>query len=253
MLPPMGMTLAKWLEAEPFTLTMSSGFFGFFAHTGVLLALEERGLLPQRVTGSSAGALVTGLFAAGLSAQHLRAELLALRRSDFWDPGLGAGLLRGERFARKLEALLPVRTFSECRIPYAASVFDVKSRTTRVLNEGSLAVAIRASCTLPLLFQPVWHEGRPLLDGGIEDRPGLLAVPEGERVLYHHLASRSPWRRRASPSLAIPARSGLTALVLPDLPRVGPFRLQAGRAAFDAAYNRASAALDATQKPELLA
>ena len=53
---------------------------------------------------------------------------------------------------------------------------------TRVLAAGPLSPAIHASCAVPLLFQPVWVEGRPLLDGGIADRPGLDGVPAGERV-----------------------------------------------------------------------
>jgi len=147
---------------------------------------------------------------------------------------------------------LPVSRFVDCRYPIAVSVFDVRSRRTRVLREGPLAPALRASCTVPFLFHPVWHEGRPLLDGGIYDRPGLLDVPSGERVLYHHLASRSPWRRRSSPQLAVPARPGLTALVLPGLPRVGPFRMEAGAQALEAAHRRASDALDAARLPAVI-
>lgn len=237
-------TLAEWLSSEPFTLTLSSGFFGFYAHTGVLLALEERGLSPRRLTGSSAGALVGGLFAAGLSASEIRDDLQRLERADFWDPSPGLGLLRGSLFAKRLERLLPVRTFGECRLPVSVSVFDVWSRRTKVLKDGELAVALRASCTVPLLFQPVWHEGRPLLDGGILDRPGLLDVERSERVLYHHLASRSPWRRRGSPQLTIPDWPNLMPLVIPDLPRAGPFRMENGARALDAAYAATRAALD---------
>jgi len=245
-------TLADWLAEAPFTLTMSSGFFGFFAHTGVLLALEERGLAPRRVTGSSAGALVGGLYAAGLSPAALRDELFRLDRRAFWDPGLGAGLLRGRSFDRHLRALLPIESFAECRVPVAVSVFDVLSGATRVLREGPLAPALRATCAVPLLFQPVMHEGRPLLDGGILDRPGLLGVEPGERVLYHHLTSRSPWRRRSSAALRIPARDGLTALVLHELPRSGPFRLQEGVRALGEAHRRAAVALDAPRAPTVV-
>jgi NTE family protein len=159
--------------------------------------------------------------------------------------------LRGRRFHEKLEALLPVANFEGCRIPFAASVFDVVTRTTRILDRGALAPAIRASCTLPFLFQPTWHEGRALLDGGILDRPGLLAVAEGERVLYHHLASRSPWRRRGSPALQVPEREGMTSLVLADLPRVGPFRLEEGARALEAAYARARSALARPHAPTI--
>ena len=80
-----------WLASQPFTLALSAGFFGFFAHTGVLQALEEAGLRPRRIVGVSAGALAGGLWASGLSAAELAEELVRLRRVDFWDPGLPLG------------------------------------------------------------------------------------------------------------------------------------------------------------------
>ena len=64
-------TLREALREGPFTLAMSSGFFGFFAHCGVLSVLEDEGLVPSRASGSSAGALVTGAWAAGLDAGTL--------------------------------------------------------------------------------------------------------------------------------------------------------------------------------------
>lgn len=242
-------TLADWLHAEPFTLAMSSGFFGFFAHAGMLLALEERSLLPRRLTGSSAGGLVAGLFGSGLPSDRIRSELLGLERQDFWDPGFGAGLLKGRLFAAQLERILPVRRFEECRYPVSVSVFDLRSRTTRVLRKGALAPALQASCTVPFLFQPLWHEGRPLLDGGLCDRPGLHDVQPNERVLYHHLAARSPWRRTTSPQLQIPTRPGLTALVLNDLPVSGPFRMKEGALALRASHVRTQVALDQPHQP----
>lgn len=237
-------TLRRWLAEGPFTLAMSSGFFGFFAHTGMLSALEETGLLPERVSGSSAGALVAGLWAAGLDAKALDGELTRLRREDFWDPAPGFGLLRGRRFRARLDALLPVSEFSNCRVPAMLSAFDVYSRSTRVLEQGPLAPAIQASCSLPGLFQPIWLDGRPLLDGGILDRPGLEGVRPGGRVLHHHLSARSPWRSKKDRSLSPPKRAGLVALVLDGLPRTGPFRLHEGVRALDAARRAARRALD---------
>jgi NTE family protein len=192
-------TLAEWLGAEPFTLAMSSGFFGFYAHAGVLRALEDAGLSPARAAGSSAGALAAGAFCAGVSAARLCERLTQLERSDFWDPALGPGLLRGRRMNAFLDALLPVRTFAECRIPLAVSVFDVIARKTLVLEEGLLAPALRASCAVPVMFHPVRHQGRSLFDGGSRDRPGLSGVPSGQRVFYHHLTSR--WRGYGVPCL----------------------------------------------------
>lgn len=235
-------TLGEWLDRGPFGLVMSSGFFSFFAHTGVLQALHARGLHPAHVAGSSAGALVTGAWAAGLPPDELAAVLQRLRRDDFWDPRPGAGLLAGKKFDAILRGLLPVAAFEQCRVPVRVSVFDVLRRQTAVRERGDLADAIRASCAVPVMFHPVWIEGRPYLDGGILDRPGLAGVPAG-RILFHHIVSRSPWRRAGSAALTPPRRPDLVTLAIDELPRSGPFRLEAGQRALGAARAAAERAL----------
>jgi NTE family protein len=237
-------TLREHLRAAPFSLAMSSGFFGFFAHCGFLSVLEDEALLPRRVTGSSAGALVGALWSAGVDTGALEGVLRRLRRADFWDPFPGAGLLRGRLFRRKIESLLPRTTFSGCRAELAVSVFDLLARRTLVLSSGALAPAIQATCAVPLLFHPVLVEGRPMVDGGVADRPGLVGMPRGERVLFHHLTSRSPWRTESS--MEIPSRPGMVTLAIDDLPRVGPFRLEQGPRAFEAARKATRLALDRT-------
>jgi NTE family protein len=234
----------EWLREGPFALAMSSGFFGFFAHCGALTVLEDEGLLPSRLSGSSAGALVTGAWAGGLDAPHLANELRRLRREDFWDPHPGAGLLRGALFRARLEALLHARDFAACRARVAVSTYDVLARRTRVIEDGPLAPALHASCAVPFMFHPVRLGGRFLVDGGVADRPGLAGMPHGTRVLFHHLASRSPWRRAGSAQMQIPARPGLVAVAIQGLPRVGPFRLHQGVRAFDAARRAMHEALD---------
>lgn len=238
-------TLRDWLAAEPFTLTMSSGFFGFFAHAGMLAALNDAGLRPARLTGSSAGALVATAFASGLSADDTLGTLLALRRADFWDPGFGPGLLRGERFRARLQDVLPASGFADCALPLALSVHQWHGRLTRVIDHGELVPAVYASCAVPLLFQPITLDGRWCADGGIGDRWGLAATAPGERVFYHHLGSRSPWRRADDPGLRIPARPNLAALELRDIPRSGPSKLHLGAAIADLARTRTTKALTA--------
>ncbi len=237
-------TLREWLREAPFALGLSSGFFGFFAHAGVVSVLEDERLLPCRIVGSSAGALVGALWAAGVPAARIREELLALRRAHFWDPGPGLGLLRGRLFRARLDAILPVRTFEECPRPLAVSVFDLRARRTAVVRSGPLAPAIHASCAAPILFQPVRVGGRLCADGGVLDRHGLAGLDPGGRVLYHHLTSRSPWRRRNSPALRVPERTGLRAVALQGIPRVGPFRLERGPDAMRVAADGMRAALE---------
>jgi NTE family protein len=228
---------------------MSSGFFAFFAHTGFLSVLEAEGLLPSRLSGSSAGALVGGLFASGLSTAILEERLLALRREDFWDPTFGPGLLRGQRFVTKVRDLLVNDSFEACRIPVSVSVFHLRTRTTRIVDKGALAPALCASCAVPGLFHPVRIEGTRYWDGGVLDRPGLQGLADheaaGGRVLFHHIESRSPWRRKDSEALTIPKRDNVVTVVLTDLPRSGPFKLDAGRAALGIARDKMRRALDA--------
>ena len=241
----MAIRLRQWLEQGPFTLTLSSGFFGFFAHTGMLSALLEAGFLPERASGCSAGALVGGAWAAGVEPAELSDRLLRLQRSEFWDPALGAGLLRGQRFRDLLDGLLPVDTFAACRVPLSVSVFDLFTLRTRSVVSGDLAPAIQASCTVPLMFHPVRHEGQLLVDGGLFDRPGLGGVPLGARVLYHHVPSRlprGPLRRifRRDP----PRRAELVSIAFDTLPRSDPFHIEAGHRALELARSEMRRALD---------
>lgn len=227
----------EWLAREPFTLALSAGFFGFFAHVGLLEALEQAGLRPRRVIGVSAGALAGGVWAAGCPAAELRERLLGLRREDFWDPGLPwrGGLVQGRRFAALLGRVLPpgVERIEDCPTPFAALAADLLGRA-RPLTSGPLESAIRASCAVPLLFAPVRHEGRLLLDGGLADGAGLGLLAPGERALLHHL--------QADPPPATPER---LVLAPRDLPRAGPFALERGLLAREAAWAQARAWLTA--------
>ena len=240
-------TLQDWLQREPFTLALSAGFFGFFAHAGMLAALEERGVAPARLTGSSAGALVTGAWASGVSATELADVLTQITRGDFWDPSLGFGLLRGDRFREILRDTLGCTDFGECRAPLSVSVWRVGERKTEVLEDGDLASAIHASCCFPGLLQPVRRNGRLYLDGGIADRPALAGVAPGTRVFHHHLASKSPWRL----ALPTPEADGMMTLSISGLPRLSPFDLSGGPAAFENARRSTREALDSPVRSKI--
>ncbi len=247
MTPVPATTPAQWLREAPFTLALSAGFFGFFSHAGVLAALEAAGVRPQRIVGVSAGALAGGLWAAGLGADAIATELLALRRSDFWDPGMPlGGLLRGHKFDAQLRrVLMPtgVTRLEDCATEFVSVAHDVVGRQTVALRHGDLATAIRASCTVPLMFRPLWWEGRVVVDGGVSDRIGRIALPDAERVLLHYLPSRSRWRRAPSPTslLGLDAR----VVVTPDVPPLGPFSLGAAARAIEVSRAHAQAWLHA--------
>ena len=238
------MTLRQWLQSEPFTLSMSSGFFGFFAHCGMLSILEDEKLLPVKITGSSAGALVGACWASGCSSNELKERLFQLNKDDFWDPSFGLGLLKGDMFRQMVSDICKVESLQACRIPVEFSVFDLLTLKTCTLTEGEISSVVSASCAFPLLFQPVKVGKRYYLDGGIKDRPGMFGLAEGERVFYHHIASRSPWRRKNSAALSIPQRTNMQALAIQGLPRVGPNSMEQGRSAYNMARECTLAALD---------
>ncbi len=246
------MTLRAWLHEGPFTLAMSSGFFGFYAHAGALTALLSAGFAPSGLAGSSAGALVTGLYAGGTPIDEIRQTLASLRREDFWDPAPGLGLLRGARFRARLDAMVRHRTIEECPVPYTTSVYELATRRTRSLHRGALTAAIHASCALPGLFHPVRIDGALCSDGGIADRPGLAGVAHGTRVLHHHLASRSPWRREGSASIAPPRRDALVAVAIEGVTRLSPFALERGMTAFRQGEDGMRRALDLAPRDGLV-
>ena len=239
-------TLGDALAERPFALAMSSAFFGFFAHAGLLVALEEARLAPRRLSGSSAGAMIAGLYASGTTARAIADEILGLRRADFWDPGLGAGLLRGEMFRKRVAQIAGAPTLQTCVRPVAISAFDVRQRRTVVLTDGDLPTAITASCSFPMLLQPVRRDGLLLSDGGILDRPGVAGLadqPAGELRLYHPVAAGERGGAPLGRFLRVPDRPGTITLRVPGLPRVHPFALERGRDAFELARRHVARAL----------
>lgn len=241
-------TLKEWLQAEPFTLSMSSGFFSFYAHAGMLTALLEAGCEPAKITGSSAGALVGGCWASGHDMDTLKSELFGLAKPDFWDPGIGFGFLKGQKFREKLSGFLKVSDFESCRVPVALSAYDIFQRETHVIKTGNLVNAVYASCAFPFLFQPININGRYYLDGGIKDRPGFASLMPNERVLYHHIKSRSPWRKKNSAALKVPSRDNMQVIAIDDIPRAGPNQMEQGPLAYEAAYQATKQLLDASWK-----
>lgn len=155
-------------------LVLSGGSARGFAHIGVLRVLERIGLRPDLVVGSSAGAIVGAMWASGMTAAQIEqagAELSWNELLDF-DPvraligGIGLGLMAGERLEQFLQRHLdkPMEQFA---VPFAAVSTDMDNAETVVHNRGDAARAVRASCSVPVVYEPVRVGGRLLADGQI--------------------------------------------------------------------------------------
>jgi NTE family protein len=151
-------------------LALSGGAARGMAHIGVLRALQENAIPIDAIAGASAGALVGGLYAAGMSIAQLEEMARKFRWRRMGRIGFSRlGLQSNAPMEAFLRANLPVTRFEDLTIPFAALATDLENGTVVVMrDQGDLAFAIRASVCLPAFYVPVRDpEGRLLVDGGL--------------------------------------------------------------------------------------
>lgn len=148
-------------------LVLGGGGLRGFAHVGALQALEEAGIRPDLVVGTSAGSVVGAAYASGLSAARIRQAAFDLEVSsmlDFtWSPG---GMIRGEHLARWVNALtgqVPIERFP---IRFVAVATDLGSGEPMLMDTGPAGRAAQASSAVPGMNVPVAYRGGHLIDGG---------------------------------------------------------------------------------------
>jgi len=151
-------------------LALSGGAARGIAHVGVLRALEEHAIPIDAIAGASAGALIGGLYASGLTISQIEAMARRFRwRHTARFSFSRLGLQSNARMENFLRAHMPVTRFEELKIPFAAMVTDLREGTPIVLRDtGDVPFAIRASGCVPALYVPCRDaEGRLLVDGGL--------------------------------------------------------------------------------------
>ncbi|MBX3662029.1 MAG: patatin-like phospholipase family protein [Burkholderiales bacterium] len=150
-------------------IALGAGSARGWAHIGVLRALAKAGIRPQIVCGSSIGALVGAVHAAG-QLDALEDWVLGLtwrKVLGFFDISFNGGFLKGAKLITYLEDHLLDRSIEELELPFAAVATDLRSGREIWLREGRAADAVRASIALPGLFTPVERDGRLLVDGAL--------------------------------------------------------------------------------------
>jgi NTE family protein len=186
-------------------LVLGGGGARGFAHVAVLRELERQRIPVDCIAGTSFGALVGGLYASGMSADEIEALLRAMNWQELFNdrverpqrsfrrkrdddlalisgkPGIGnngiklaPGLLSGERILllieRTTEPVAVIADFDALPIPFRAVATDLNTGQAVVLGQGNLALAIRASMSIPGVFRPVMHGERLLVDGGLANQ-----------------------------------------------------------------------------------
>ena len=182
-------------------LVLSGGGAKGMAHIGILKILEQAGIRPDYITGTSMGSIVGGLYATGYSASELekivkninwdevltnkvRLNEIAIEEKpyygryvvelpvrDYFTVGLPRGLIEGQKLGTLLfdltRSVHDIDDFSKLPIPFACVATDIATGLPILLNKGSLARSLRASMSIPTVFTPVEIDGKLLVDGGL--------------------------------------------------------------------------------------
>ncbi|MCB8943519.1 MAG: patatin-like phospholipase family protein [Ardenticatenaceae bacterium] len=138
------------------------------AHVGVLMALEELGIRPSLITGTSAGAYVGATYAAGVDLETIAKSIPELALGQLYGlPGMVPALSTNIKYKQYLRDLIGDITFADLKIPLAVVATDLISQKEVILDEGEVVTAVMASASLPLVFPPIEIDGMALIDGGV--------------------------------------------------------------------------------------
>jgi NTE family protein len=149
-------------------LVLGGGASRGFAHVGVIKALEKQGVKPDIIVGTSAGSFVGALYAGGYDAMALEVIALGMEQGQLRDVTFpDRGFVKGELLQDFINQYLDNRSIETLPIRYAAVATDLQSGAMMVFNRGNTGMAVRASSSIPGIFQPVNIAGRDYVDGGI--------------------------------------------------------------------------------------
>jgi NTE family protein len=153
-----------------FALALGGGAARGFAHVGVIQVLEEAGLKPDLVVGTSAGSVVAAFYASGKTGAQLQKVAESMEESTITDwtvPLLGRGMMRGDALGRYVNAQTGGRRIEELKMPLGIVATDLHTGDGVLFQRGDVGTAVRASSSVPSVFEPVRIGTREFVDGGL--------------------------------------------------------------------------------------
>ena len=149
-------------------ISFGGGCLRGVAHIGALKEILSHELSITHVAGTSAGAVIAGLYACGVSPEQMTDAVESLSIRKHLDFGFSRkGWLKGDRIYETFLRLTEGKYFSDLDIPLAVVCVDLHSRSLTIIKEGEVAKALRASIAIPGIFSPVEMGGKLLVDGYI--------------------------------------------------------------------------------------
>ncbi|CAG5005489.1 hypothetical protein DYBT9275_03591 [Dyadobacter sp. CECT 9275] len=232
---------------------LSGGGARGISHIGAIKALQEQGIQPDVISGTSAGAFVGALLAYGYTPDEILEMILKTRLSGYLKFTFGfSGLLKLDAAEVFLKKYIPENSFESLKIPLAVTATDIHAGEEICFRTGELAKPVLASCCLPGIFRPILFEGRELVDGAIFNN--LPVAPIEQQADYiigihcnpiataktaqnaHNIVYRSfrlAMRGKAKASLD---KCNLL-IEAPELSRFNPFDFRKAQQIFDIGYN----------------
>jgi NTE family protein len=153
-------------------LVLGAGAARGFAHIGVIKALEAQGIHPDIVVGSSAGSVIAALLASGATGNDLNRLALNLDEATIADWGLPfagrfGGLIKGDALQNMVNREVQNKSIEQMRIPLGIVATELQSGKGILFRTGNTGLAVRASCSVPGVFQPAVISGKEYVDGGL--------------------------------------------------------------------------------------
>ncbi len=213
--------MAQNTEKRPVVgLALGGGMARGCAHVGVLRELERHQIPIDLIAGTSVGSLIGGAYCAGLSPDQVGELALTINWSDLGRATVSLmGFYNSERTEDYVRKHFPVTEFEQTRIPFGAVATDLQTGKMVVFTEGSIPLAIRASCAMPVFYTPVTVNGRMMVDGGLVGHiPASVARMMGADIVIavdvnsQHLPIPQPTNMFSimSQSLSIMGRSAVS-------------------------------------------
>lgn len=181
-------------------LALGGGSARGFAHIGVIRALQECNVPVDVVSGCSMGAIIGSIFCAGGDLELLLKLCMQMTAREMMDLVVPRkGLVKGAKFENLIQLFTKNRDFETLDLPFACAACDLWAGKTKIFNTGKVYPAVRASMSIPGVFEPKWIDGVMYVDGGILDNVPVDAAKDlgaevviGSDVCMHKAEPANP-------------------------------------------------------------
>jgi NTE family protein len=168
-------------------LVLGAGASRGFAHVGVIRALEQEKIPIHLIVGTSVGSLIGALYASDPNSFNLEWLSFTIDKDDIFDYSIiysKMGPVQGDRLEKFVQNKVKVKNMEQMKIPFYAVATDLREGKTWVFEKGSVAKAVRASCSIPGIFTPLEMNGRIYVDGSVTDSlPVDIARAKGADII----------------------------------------------------------------------